>query len=355
MGLRGVVVVEDEESRNGASPSSGVYATEHVANRPIADHVLRELQSAGVRDVLIACSMDRTAEVRRALANVLVRDELRLGFAESPCPLDLPGALSLLAPLVGGAPCIVHLASGLLSEPLAPLVKHAEVGPADVVLIMHQQPGPGESLSAATQDTLHIADLNPEEPSLGMAGVRLFGPGALHHIGGASWRAGGDVDLTNVAERIAAAGGSLHVRLTDGWRNYRGDPLDLLELNQIALDRLRIDQRRGNGNGNQIVGRVQIHEGASVRSSVIIGPTIVGPGAHIADAYVGPYTSIGSGAHIEGAEIERSIILSGASVMHIGGRLVASVVGRDAQIFRDFSLPRAVRLRVDDGAEVALC
>jgi hypothetical protein len=42
-------------------------------------------------------------------------------------------------------------------------------------------------------------------------------------------------------------------------------------------------------------------------------------------------------------------------VMHIGGRLVASIVGHDARVFRDFSLPRAMRLRVGDGNEVALC
>ena len=98
-----------------------------------------------------------------------------------------------------------------------------------------------------------------------------------------------------------------------------------------------------------------IHEQAIVRSSVIVGPTVIGPGARIADAYIGPYTSVGPGAQIEGAEIERSIISAGASIMHIGGRIVSSVVGRDARVFRDFSLPRALRLRVGDGTEVALC
>jgi hypothetical protein len=41
--------------------------------------------------------------------------------------------------------------------------------------------------------------------------------------------------------------------------------------------------------------------------------------------------------------------------MHVGSRLVSSVVGRDARVFRDFSVPRAVRLRVGDGTEIALC
>jgi hypothetical protein len=34
---------------------------------------------------------------------------------------------------------------------------------------------------------------------------------------------------------------------------------------------------------------------------------------------------------------------------------VASVVGRDARVARDFSLPRAMRLNVGDGGEVVLC
>jgi hypothetical protein len=58
---------------------------------------------------------------------------------------------------------------------------------------------------------------------------------------------------------------------------------------------------------------------------------------------------------MDGAEIERSIVLAGASILHVGGRLVASVVGRDARIFRDFAMPRAMRLQVGDGDEIALC
>jgi glucose-1-phosphate thymidylyltransferase len=135
----------------------------------------------------------------------------------------------------------------------------------------------------------------------------------------------------------------------------RGDPLELLELNRIVLDRLDYGLRRPVNNGNRIEGRVWIHEDADVRASVIVGPAVIGPGARIADSYIGPYTSIGEGACVEGAEVERSIISAGASVKHVGGRLVASVVGRDARVFRDFSLPRALRLQVGEGTKVALC
>jgi glucose-1-phosphate thymidylyltransferase len=57
---------------------------------------------------------------------------------------------------------------------------------------------------------------------------------------------------------------------------------------------------------------------------------------------------------IEGAEIEHSVVLSGASISHLGGRLEASVIGPKSRVFRDFRLPRALRLTVGEGAEVSL-
>ena len=92
-----------------------------------------------------------------------------------------------------------------------------------------------------------------------------------------------------------------------------------------------------------------------VKSSVIVGPVIIGEETTISDSYIGPHTAIGDRVQIEGAELERSIVHADASVIHVGGRLVASVVGRRAKVFRDFSVPRALRLHVGDGDEVALC
>lgn len=353
-------MVEDGATSCGNGRVPRVAALEHVANRPIADHVLEELASAGVREVVVPCRHEHAREIREALRVYENPHGLSIQFVEHDARIDLSNALALAAPDIGRAPCIVHLASGLLGEPLSPLVGSLQDSPPDVVLVAHRQPAADEHLSPAAQDMLRMA-LHPERAALGIAGVWLFGPGALLRVGGASWRSVAEVDLTSVAERIATLGGSVQVRLADAWRNYRGDPLDLLELNQMALDRLEVGHRRTNGNGNgrtdgnRIEGRVRIHETAVVSASMIVGPTVIGPGARVADAYIGPYTSIGASARIEGAEIERSIIGTGTSIMHIGGRLVASVVGRDARIFRDFSLPRALRLRVGDGTEVALC
>ena len=354
MDPRGVLVVDDSGFRPDGSLPATPPGLEHVANRPIVHHVLDVLASAGVEEVFVASSSERGAEVRDCLAGRWSRDRVRLRYVEKEGPLDLPGAMSLAARLVGEAPCVLHVAGGLLGEPLTPFVKHLYSESPDAVMIVHQGPAPYGHLGPATREMLRLAELDPKRAALGIAGVSLFARGALEHAAACDWWTDRDVDLSVIADRIAAVGGSLHVRLVDVWHAYSGKALDLLELNRIVLDRMESDHRRQDGNGNRIEGRVQIDAGASVQTSVIVGPAIIGAGARIADAYIGPYTAIGAGARVEGAEIERSIISSGASIWHIGCRIAGSVIGQDARVFRDFSLPRAMRLRVGQGTEVAL-
>jgi glucose-1-phosphate thymidylyltransferase len=355
MDTRAVVVVEDPGSEPGTSAGDGIAALQPVANQPIAHHVLDALEAAGIEEIVVVCSAESRDEVQCSLAGREARCSARLRFVEQAAPLDLAAGLRLAVPIIGDAPCVAHVANGLLEEPLGPLLDELEPDSPDVVLIVHQGPAADGHLSASTQATLHIAELDPERASLGMAGVSLFGAGALTAVARAENGTGGDLDWTAVAERLGAGGGELHVRLANAWHRYLGSPADLLELNRIALDRLENHQRRGYGRDNRIEGRVLIHEHASIQSSVIVGPAVIGAEAHIADAYIGPYTSIGAHARVEGAEIEGSIIAAGATVMHIGSRLAGSVIGPDARVFRDFSMPRAIRLRLAAGAEVALC
>jgi glucose-1-phosphate thymidylyltransferase len=351
MELRGVLVVEDAVTRRQSCWSSRVPATEHVANRPIAHHVLDALETAGVRQVVVASSERYATAVRDCLI-ARPDDRMEFEFVHSPDPLELSSALSLAAPVVDTDPCIVHVAGGLSSEPLAPMAQCLHDG-ADAVVTVHRAPAPGQQLSAVAKRMLAIEELDAAPSALGVAGVLGFGPGALRQAV-AGPRAEPELP-TELARRIAAASGNVRARMTDGWRAYRGEAADLLELNRIVLDGVAGQPRRVPDDGNHIEGRVWIDPSATVRSSVLVGPIVIGADAHITDAYIGPYTSVGAGAWIEGAEIERSIVSTGASVTHVGARITASVIGRNARVFREFSLPRAMRLHVGDGNEVGLC
>lgn len=356
MQLRGVVVVEDAADERG--DFLPVPATEHVANQPIAHHVLDALEAVEVREVIVA-STERSAPAVRECLAVRQGRGTRLEFVHQPEPMGFASALRLAAPLVEEAPCIVHAAGGLLAEPLASLARCLHASGPDAVLMVHHAPAPDQRLSAAAQSVLHLAELDPSRSALGVAGVWAFGPGGVRSVAAGDAAEprpmGSDIDPTMVAQRITSAGGTLHVRLVDVWRAYRGEAVDLLELNRIALDQISGDVPQSARETNRIEGHVRIHEQASVTGSVLVGPVVIGPGATISDAYIGPYTAIGAGARIEGAEIERSIVSAGASVTHVGTRLSASVIGRNARLFRDFSLPRALRVRIGEGAVVGLC
>jgi glucose-1-phosphate thymidylyltransferase len=353
MELGGVLVIEDRW-RDGASDRC-LPAAAHVATEPIARHALAALRDAGVGRVVVVCP-ERVLPLVRGCLGDPRRDGVELCFVDQPDNVGVGGALRGAAPILDGAPCLVHVAAGLSSQPLAPLATELRGGP-DALVTVHHSETPGDRLADAAVSLPGLAELEPGRSALRMAGVWGFGPGGLSAVAAGSDPSPGsdELELAAIAERIAAAGGQLRIRVLDGWRGYRGRPSELLELNRLVLDRLDGDSPRRGRDGNRIEGRVQIHADASVRDSVIAGPVVIAAHARVANAYIGPYTAIGRRATIEGAEVERSIIADGASVVHVGARITASVVGPGARVFRDFSLPRALRLHVGGDAEVGIC
>jgi glucose-1-phosphate thymidylyltransferase len=335
-------------------------ALQRVANRPIVCHVLEALREASITDVaLLTPTID--AEDLRACVS-----------AEGPAQTAIEyvpytegtyeRALRTAGRLLGDSPCVAHAADGLLTQPLAPLLGRLNGDAPDLLALVHRQHTANGSVGLATRRVLRLAGAGHEDGALELAGVCVFGVGALREAIGAAARHSGELDLAAIAERLGAEGGRVGIEHISGWRRNTGEVEDLLELNRIAFDALLREpacatraEPSADESANRIEGYVDVHPTARMQSSVIVGPARIGPGAEVLDSYIGPYTSIGAGVRIENAEVERSIIMAGASIMHIGGRLVGSVVGRDARIFRDFSLPRALRVNVGDGNEVALC
>jgi glucose-1-phosphate thymidylyltransferase len=320
-----------------------------VANQPIVYHVIDGLRAAGAGDVAVAGEAGTLLDVRRCLKE---KGPERGRPEYTLCGPGLGDALRSVATLVGDSACFLQPASGLLGGPLPPLLDLLHAGSSDLVLLVGL--AAAEKLGLRGRGLADLTRLRRAGEGQKIAEVGVFGPGALKRASELV-DPGETADLAVIAERLAATGSIVRFHVVESWCRYRGHGRELLELNRLALDRLVPDVRSSLRNENQIEGRVHIHPTASATASVIVGPTVIGAGAHIADAYIGPYTSVGEGVRIEGAEIERSIVSAGASVMHVGGRLVSSLVGRDAHVFRDFSLPRAIRLRVGAGDEGALC
>jgi glucose-1-phosphate thymidylyltransferase len=349
MRCKGLVVVPAESaSRRSDDPG----ATSRIANRAIVCHVLDGFVAAGLDELAVVAPAQMAAEIRSCIdADGAFGSVTHLTYAGRS---DLLGALAGAEAFVGDDACLVHTADGLVGLELLQLAELHDPDPPDLVLLLHRTPEERERLGPAALRLLGVSELNGSKSFLSLVSVCLFGPGALRLACAEAANAQEELDLAAIAEYLADAGRSLRTTFVRTWRRYRGDPLDLLELNRIVLDQQTPEADRLDGGDNRIEGRVVIHPTAEVSSSIILGPTIIGPAARVCNSYIGPYTSIGAGAEIEGAEIERSIIADGARIMHVGGRIEASTVGRSARIFRDFALPRAMRLHVGDGVELAL-
>ena len=332
----------------------GVAGTQTIANRPLVCHVLHALDTAGVNEVAVVGSPDdlirvgQTVEADDSAGPVVTY----LPHHGSSSLLDV---LSTAAPFVGDEACIVHAANGLAAESLEPFADQLRSDGPDLMLLLHRSTHKQDRLGPKMRQVLGISELNGGKTRLCLAGVCLLGPGTLRQACIPLRDPAQELDLTDIVERIATRGKHLDVGFLRTWRRYDGNPLDLLELNRIVLDQqLESTDSLDGHSDNRIEGRVVIHPTAEVTNSVVLGPSIIGPRTRITDSYIGPYTSIGAGAEIEGAEIERSIVLDGARIMHVGGRIEASTVGPRANIFRDFTIPRALRLHVGEGVEVAL-
>lgn len=350
MRAKGIVIVSKaaHQCERWLDPA-GIPSLLTVGNRPIICHVLDALRAAGVTDLAVLGA----PEVLRDISAALDRDGQPGEISYLPCDAGLGAAR--VARFAADASTILHSSDGLLDQPLRPLLDrlHRDGPPALLLLadgVRHPAP-----LTPAVSHATRLAQLPRRHASLGLAGVCLLAPNALRDLSAAPDPLA-PLSVEGMAEHVSSGVRTPGAHLVRAWHRFAGDPLDLLDVNRVALDRLeRPKPIRRRSDDIQVEGAVQISPTASIASSVIHGPAVIGAGARIADSYVGPHTSIGERVRLEGSEIEQSIVFAGASIVHIGSRLVSSVVGRGARIFRDFSVPRAIRMQVGDGDEIALC
>jgi glucose-1-phosphate thymidylyltransferase len=311
-----------------------------VGNRPLVLHALDELSDAGIDQIAVVSEEEVSAEVQSVIdhwplarhAKLHVSVESDRGFLD---------ALHEVGPWIGADSFVLHLCDSLRHDGLATALADPPAGPNDVLTLVESPDGDG------------AVPVRPGLSSLRSAGIHVFGAGVLQLAGDEPARRW-DTQIASAAESLAAAGGRLEVRSVHAWWRYRQRPDVLLQANRYFLSGLGIQATEARLENTDLQGPVLIDPTARLRSATVRGPAIIGPDADISDAYIGPYTSIGRGVVIENAEVEHSIVLPGASIKHLGGRLEASVIGADARVFRDFRLPRAFRLNVGERAEVAV-
>jgi glucose-1-phosphate thymidylyltransferase len=325
-----------------------------VANKPILFYGIEALAASGVREIGIVVG-DTHQEIREA-----VGDGRRFGVAvtyiQQEAPLGLAHAVLISEPFLGSDPFCVYLGDNLIRERLAPLVERFQSEKPNAQILLARVPDPTRFGVAELRDgqVVRLIEKPTAPPSdLALVGVYMFDASVFRAVKAIKPSARGELEITDAIQWLIDQGLTVRPHVIEGWWKDTGKLEDLLEANRIILDTLA-PASAGTVESSEVVGKVVIEAGARVTGSTVRGPAIIGKGAVVEHAYVGPFTSLGDGVILRGSEVEHSIVLEGARILDVGGRIESSLIGRQVTITRTGTRPRAFTFMLGDRSEVGL-
>ena len=326
-----------------------------VANKPVLFYGLEAMARAGIREVGIIIAPETGEEIR-----VAVGDGARFGVAITYIvqdePLGLAHAVLTAEPFLAAAPFVMYLGDNLLQGGIEDLVAAFRSSGPDALILLTPVPDPEQYGVAELHDgkVVQLVEKPPEpKTNLALVGVYMF-TDCVHRAARAIEPSGrGELEITDAIQYLVDQGMRVEPHIVQGWWKDTGRLADMLAANRLVLDTIET-RLEGELVESQVDGRVVIEAGAVLERSTVRGPAIIGAGARLTDCYIGPYTAIGENCEIRNAEVEHSILLAGASVHDLAGRMESSLLGRNVTIGRDERQPRAFRFLVGDNSEIGI-
>ncbi len=352
-----------------------------VANKPVLFYGIEAMAEAGIEQVGIIIAPETGDEIKAA-----VGDGSRFGvsveYIVQDEPLGLAHAVLTAEPFLGESPFVMYLGDNLLQGGIVELVDSFRSREPDALILLTPVEDPqsygiaeldghleavasvpgahrigGTATGAGATSVGRVVRLveKPAEPKsdLALVGVYMF-TAQIHEAARAiepSQR--GELEITDAIQHLVDAGMRVEPHIVQGWWKDTGRLQDMLEANRLILDNLdaHVD---GELVDSQVEGRVVIEAGARLEHATVRGPAIIGAKALLRDCYIGPYTAIGEGCTVVGAEVEHSILLTGASVCDLDGRMESSLLGRNVTVRRGQRQPRAYRFLVGDNSDISI-
>jgi glucose-1-phosphate thymidylyltransferase len=326
-----------------------------VANKPVLFYGIEAMAQAGIKDVGIIIAPETGDEIRTAAGDGS-RFGVRITYIVQDAPLGLAHAVLTAEPFLGESPFVMYLGDNLLQGGIEDLVSTFRQNQPDSLILLTPVPDP-ESYGVAELNDGAVVRLveKPTEPKtdLALVGVYMF-TSCVHAAARAIKPSGrGELEITDAIQHLVDEGRRVEPHIVRGWWKDTGRLEDMLAANRLVLDTI-VGRVEGELVESQVDGRVVIEPGARLERSAVRGPAIIGADARLTDCYVGPYTAVGNRCVIQNAEVEHSILLAGASVRDLAGRMESSLLGRNVHIGRDHRQPRAYRFMVGDNSEIGI-
>jgi glucose-1-phosphate thymidylyltransferase len=326
-----------------------------VANKPVLFYGIEHLVAAGVSDIGIVVG-DTAAEIEAA-----VGDGGRWGASVTYIPQDAPRGLAHAVKVsrdyLGDEPFIMYLGDNILRDGVQAFVDAFAAGGANAQILAARVPEPQRfGVIALDGDRVVRVVEKPATPpsDLALVGVYLFDHNVFAAIETLSPSARGELEITEAIQVLIDRGLTVRWQQVSGWWKDTGHLDDLLEANRVVLGMLEPRRESEPDADSRIEGTVIVGRGTTISHSVVRGPAIIGDGCRLDHADIGPFTSLADGVVIEDATVEHCIVLQGARIEHLTGRLKASLVGRQARVYGAAAEPRAHHLMIGDRSSVGI-
>ncbi|PZS08333.1 MAG: glucose-1-phosphate thymidylyltransferase [Solirubrobacterales bacterium] len=355
LALKGLILSGGKGTRLRPITHTSAKQLVPVANKPVLFYGIEAMAQAGIDEVGIIIAPETGDEIRAAAGDGSAFG-VRLTYIVQGEPLGLAHAVLTAEPFLGDCPFVMYLGDNLLQGGIEGLVSAFRAGAPDALILLTPVPDPEQYGVAELRDGAVVRLVEkPSRPQsdLALVGVYMFTP-AVHAAARAIEPSGrGELEITDAIQHLVDEGRRVEPHIVKGWWKDTGRLQDMLAANRLVLDTIE-SRVEGELVDSQVDGRVVIEAGARLRRTTVRGPAIIGAGARLSDCYVGPYTAIGAGCTIQNAEVEHSILLAGAQVHDLLGRMESSLLGRNVKIGRDARQPRAYRFLVGDNSEIGI-
>jgi glucose-1-phosphate thymidylyltransferase len=326
-----------------------------VANKPVLFYGIEAMAQAGIDEIGIIIAPETGGEIRAAAGDGSAFG-VRLTYIEQDAPSGLAHAVLTAEPYLKDSPFVMYLGDNLLQGGIGDLVDAFRASRPDALILLTAVSDPQHYGVAELSDGAVVRLVEkPTEPrsNLALVGVYMFTAHVHDAARAIEPSARGELEITDAIQHLVDRGRRVEPHIVQGWWKDTGQLEDMLAANRLVLDTIEASVA-GELVDSQVDGRVVIEQGARLERTTVRGPAIIGPGARLIDCYIGPYTAIGEGCAIENAEIEHSILLAGAAVRGLAGRMESSLLGRNVRIARDEHQPRAYRFLVGDQSEISI-
>jgi glucose-1-phosphate thymidylyltransferase len=294
-----------------------------VAGRPALCYALDAIRKAGVDEACLVVGAGQR-DVERAVGRGFDYG-LDISYLRQDAPLGLGHCALIAREFLDGDDFVLYQGGVVLPD-----------GIEDLVATFREQ----------AADAMSLVDADGAQ-----LGVHVFSPAVHQAVLAIAPRWNNTRDITDAIRWLADRGHVTGQHVPGGPWHDTGTAKGLLACNRTILGRIQAAVHGTVDDASELSGAILVEEGAQVSRSRITGPVIIGSYATVEDAVIGPCTSVGADCVIRGAQVESSILLSGAEV-HGVRRISESVIGRGASVRPAPAGPGARRLILGDHSQI---